>query len=112
MTVPPHSRAIASASADLPLAVGPPRMTAGRTETGDLPVAPTRFGPTSGDPQRDPLEVAAAEDQEGDDAVAAVLGLLDARIDVARRDHRLLVDLDDDVALMQALLGGRAVVLH
>src|ERR1700741_1166130 len=105
MTVPPNRRAIASASADLPPAGGPPRITAWCTGPGDLipglnpGIAPTRRGPASGDPQGDPLEVAAAEDQEGDHAIAAVLGLLDASLDVARRDHRLLVDLDDDVAL-------------
>ncbi len=54
------------------------------------------------------MKVALAEHQQGDDAVVLVLGPFDPVGHVARRLDLFLIDLDDNVAGSQALLGGRA----
>src|SRR5215472_16999341 len=100
MTTPSKTAAILRASADLPLAVGPPRMTAVRIVRS-----------AAIDPQRHPLIVVVPVDQQSYDAVAAILGVLDTLVDVAGRGDGLLVDLDDDVTGMEPLLRRRALVL-
>src|SRR5215471_5000280 len=101
MTTPSKAAAISRASADLPLAVGPPRMTADRIVRS-----------AAIDPQRHPLIVAIPVDEQGHDAIAAILRILDALVDVAGGADGLLVDLDDDVTGMQPLLRRRALVLN
>src|SRR5262247_4177591 len=100
MTTPSKAAAISRASADLPLAVGPPRMTAAGI-----------VGSAAIDPQRHPLIVAIPVDKQGHDAIAAILRILDSLVDVAGGADGLLVDLDNDVAGMKTLLGRRALVL-
>src|SRR5215468_5269440 len=100
MTTPSKTAAILRASADLPLAVGPPRMTAARIVRS-----------AAIDPQRHPLIVAVPVDKQGHDTIAAILRILDALVDVAGGADGLLVDLDDDIAGMETLLGRRALVL-